>query len=48
VTGANTVLQVFFELKDAGVFNGQVIDVHTMTGSMSRASALDPVQFGRP
>ncbi len=48
VTGSNTVLQVFFELKDAGTFTGQVIDVHTLKGAMSRASALDPVQFARP
>ncbi len=48
VTGSNTVLQVFFELKDAGAFTGQVIDVHTMKGAMSHGGAVEPVQFARP
>ena len=47
-TGSNTVLQVFIELQDAGLFTGQVISVNTMRGAMSRGSAVQPVEFTRP
>jgi hypothetical protein len=46
--GTNTVLQVFFELQNGGLFNGQVIDPHKMSGSMSRAGLVQPVEFSRP
>jgi hypothetical protein len=46
--GSNTVLQVFFELNNGGIFNGQVIDVHTMRGSMTRGGEVQAVQFSRP
>ena len=48
VSGINTVLQVFFYMKDAGTFTGQVTAPGTMKGAMSRISAVDPVQFTRP
>jgi hypothetical protein len=48
VSGSNTVLQVFLDLNNGGLFTGQVIDVHTMKGAMSRGSALDPVVLTRP
>jgi hypothetical protein len=47
VSGSNTVLQVFFDLKDAGVFTGQLIDANTMRGAMSRMGATSPVEFIR-
>jgi hypothetical protein len=46
--GSNTVLQVFFELQNAGVFTGQVIDRHTMKGAMARGSEVQPIEFTRP
>ena len=46
--GTNTVLQVFFDLQNGGLFNGQVIDPHTMRGSMSRGGLVQPVEFSRP
>jgi hypothetical protein len=48
VSGSNTVLQVFLDLNNGGLFTGQVIDVHTLKGAMSRGSALDPIGFSRP
>jgi hypothetical protein len=42
------VLQVFLDLINGGLFTGQVIDVHTMKGAISRGSALDPVVLTRP
>ncbi|HCG03049.1 MAG TPA: hypothetical protein DEV93_21230 [Chloroflexi bacterium] len=48
VSGINTVLQVFFYMKDAGTFTGQVTGAGTMRGAMSRISATDAVQFTRP
>jgi len=45
VSGLNSVLQVFFYMKDAGTFTGQVTAPGTITGAMSRISATDPVQF---
>jgi hypothetical protein len=48
VTGSNTVLQVFLELQDAGLFTGQVITVNTMRGAMTRGSTVQPVEFTRP
>ena len=48
VSGVNTVLQVFFYLKDAGTFTGQVIGPATLKGAMQRISTTEPVQFTRP
>ena len=48
IAGSNTVLQVFFYMKDAGTFTGQVISGTAMRGAMSRISATDAVQFTRP
>jgi hypothetical protein len=47
VSGLNSVLQVFFYMKDAGTFTGQVTAPGTISGAMSRMSATDPVQFTR-
>ena len=48
VSGSNTVLQVFLDLNNGGLFTGQVMDMHTMKGAMSRGGALDPVVLTRP
>jgi hypothetical protein len=46
INGANTVLQVNLELKDAGTFTGQVITSTALRGTMTRVgSAL--VEFAR-
>jgi len=47
VSGSNTVFQVFFYMKDAGTFTGQVTGPGTMKGAMSRMSTTEPVQFTR-
>jgi hypothetical protein len=47
VSGLNSVLQVFFYMKDAGTFTGQVTAPGTIRGAMSRMSATDAVQFNR-
>ena len=47
LSGSNTVLQVFFELKDAGQFSGQVIDAGTLKGTMVRIGAVGPIVFTR-
>jgi hypothetical protein len=47
VSGINTVLQVFFYMKDAGTFTGQVIAPGIIKGAMSRINATDAVQFTR-
>jgi hypothetical protein len=45
--GSNTVLQVFIDLQNAGVFTGQVVDLSTMKGAMARGSQVQPVEFAR-
>ncbi|HJP58473.1 MAG TPA: hypothetical protein VJ865_00675 [Gemmatimonadaceae bacterium] len=45
VSGSNTVLQVFFELKDAGKFTGQLVEPTELKGAMSRVSTTQPVSF---
>ena len=47
ITGSNTVLQVFFYMKDAGLFTGQILSDGTMKGAMTRIGAADAVQFTR-
>jgi hypothetical protein len=47
INGTNTVFQVFFELKDAGQFTGQLIDANILKGSMSRISATGHIQFAK-
>jgi hypothetical protein len=47
ISGGNTVFQVFFELKDAGQFTGQLIDGNTLKGAMNRIGATNPIQFSR-
>ena len=47
VSGLNSVLQVFFYMKDAGTFTGQVTAPGTISGAMSRMSATEAVQFTR-
>jgi hypothetical protein len=48
VSGINTVLQVFFYMKDAGTFTGQVTGPGIMKGAMARLNVTEPVQFTRP
>jgi hypothetical protein len=48
VSGVNTVLQVFFYMKDAGTFTGQVTGPGTMKGAMARINATEAVEFTRP
>jgi hypothetical protein len=45
ISGANTVFQVFFELKDAGQFSGQLIDATDLKGAMSRVNTTQAIQF---
>jgi hypothetical protein len=47
VEGTNNVLQIFFYMKDAGTFTGQVITPGTIKGAMSRISATEPIVFTR-
>jgi hypothetical protein len=47
ISGSNTVLQVFFELTDAGQFSGQVMDTGTLKGTMVRIGAAGPIVFTR-
>jgi hypothetical protein len=51
VNGTNTVFQVFFELRDAGQFTGQLIGGNILKGSMSRitatSGATNPIQFAK-
>lgn len=47
VNGSNSAFQVFFDLKDAGIFTGQLIDANTMRGAMSRMGATSSVEFIR-
>ena len=47
VSGLNSVLQVFFYMKDAGTFTGQVTAPGKISGAMSRMSATEAVQFTR-
>jgi hypothetical protein len=47
LAGSNTVLQVFFELIDAGKFTGQLTDGPTLRGAMERTGLLDPIEFTR-
>ena len=46
IDGANTVLQVNLELKNAGTFTGQIITPSRLHGTMTR-SASDLVEFVR-
>jgi hypothetical protein len=48
IAGTNNVLQIFFYMKDAGTFTGQISAPGTMKGAMSRVNAIDPVAFTRP
>ena len=48
ISGANTVLEVFFYMKDAGLFTGQVTGGTTIRGAMSRISSTSAVEFTRP
>ena len=48
VSGVNTVLQVFFYMKDAGTFTGQVTGPGTMKGAMARLTTTEAVEFTRP
>jgi hypothetical protein len=48
ISGANSVLEVFFYMKDAGTFTGQVTGGTTIRGAMSRISSTDAVQFTHP
>ena len=45
VTGANTAFQVFFELKDAGKFTGQLVTPTELKGAMNRGTRTQPVTF---
>ena len=45
LTGSNTVLQVFFDLTDAGTFGGQLESGTSMRGAMSRTNQTDPITF---
>lgn len=45
--GSNTVLQVFFELQDAGSFTGQVVSGNNLRGAMSRIAQIEPMEFVR-
>jgi hypothetical protein len=45
IAGGNTVFQVFFELKDAGQFTGQLITGTELKGAMSRISSTGAIQF---
>ncbi|MFN2604588.1 MAG: hypothetical protein ABR582_17815, partial [Gemmatimonadaceae bacterium] len=47
ISGTNTVLEVYFELKDAGQFSGQLIAGTRLKGSMARITAIDPLEFTR-
>ncbi len=47
VSGVNTVLQVFFSMKDAGTFTGQVTAPGIIKGAMSRMGTAEAVQFTR-
>jgi hypothetical protein len=47
ITGTNTVLEVYFELKDAGQFSGQLIDGLRLKGSMARINSIGPMEFAR-
>jgi hypothetical protein len=48
ISGANTVLEVFFYMKDAGLFTGQVTGGATIRGAMTRISSTGAVEFTRP
>lgn len=45
LSGMNSTLQVFFELKDAGQFTGQLIDQSTLKGAMNRIGSTGAIQF---
>jgi len=45
ISGGNTVFQVFFELKDAGQFTGQLITGTDLKGAMNRIGSTDPITF---
>jgi hypothetical protein len=46
INGANTVLQVNLELKDAGTFTGQVVTPTALRGTMTRVGSV-LVEFDR-
>ena len=48
ISGANTVLEVFFYMKDAGTFTGQVTGGTTIRGAMTRTTSTGAVEFTRP
>jgi hypothetical protein len=48
IAGTNNVLQIFFYMKDAGTFTGQISAPGTMGGAMSRVGSIEPVTFTRP
>jgi hypothetical protein len=47
IAGTNTVLEVYFELKDAGQFSGQLIDGVRLRGSMARINSIGTLEFTR-
>ncbi len=47
VSGTNNVLQVFFYMKDAGTFTGQVTEPGTLKGAMQRIGTTETVVFTR-
>jgi hypothetical protein len=47
ISGVNSVFQVFFELRDAGQFTGQLIDGSTLKGAMNRIDSTEPIQFAK-
>jgi hypothetical protein len=47
ISGVNSVFQVFFELRDAGQFTGQLIDGSTLKGAMNRIGSTGPIQFAK-
>jgi len=42
------VLEVFFYMKDAGTFTGQVTGGATIRGAMTRTTSTGAVEFTRP
>jgi hypothetical protein len=47
LSGTNSVLEVYFELKDAGQFSGQVFSGSKLKGSMARLNQIGQLEFTR-
>lgn len=45
IAGANTVLQVYFELEHAGNFTGQIIGNSILRGAIERTNLVDAIEF---